>query len=83
LHWSRYWFGTALQLSTVRYRLQREGFALEQVLVWDRFTVKHGQIQTAEERLALEQVLVWDSFTVKHGQIQTAEGRFCTACTGF
>jgi hypothetical protein len=27
LDWSRYWFGTALQLSTVRYRLLREGFA--------------------------------------------------------
>jgi hypothetical protein len=27
LHWSRYWFGTALHLSTVSYRLVREGIA--------------------------------------------------------
>jgi hypothetical protein len=26
-HWSRYWFGTPLHLSTVSYRLVREGFA--------------------------------------------------------
>jgi hypothetical protein len=49
--------------------------ALEQVLVWDSFTVKHGQLQYSHMLcmvwcvIALEQVLVWDSFTVKHGQL--------------
>jgi hypothetical protein len=45
VHWSRYWFGTALHLSTVSYRVCCV-IALEQVLVWDSFTVKHGQLQT-------------------------------------
>jgi hypothetical protein len=49
--------------------------ALEQVLVWDSFTVKHGQLQYSHRScmvwcvIALEQVLVWDSFTVKLGQL--------------
>jgi hypothetical protein len=55
--------------------------ALEWVLVWDSFTLKHGQLQYSHRFcmvwcvIALEQVLVWATVTLKHDQLQTVTDR--------
>jgi hypothetical protein len=65
LHWSRYWFGTALHLSTVSYTLVLGHFNTLAWPVTDWFWDTLARPVTD---------WFWDTLTLYHGQLRTGFG---------